>query len=127
MFVILMHIHQYTALYRICCHVVHIREWTSKDPVLSRVMLYINSGWPADLGNDFKPYENKRLELTSHMGCLLWNNRVVIPLPGRATVLNELYEGHPGISRMKSLAQTIAGGVVARHGQRNRRKSPSMC
>ena len=41
------------------------------------------------------------------MGCLLWNNRVVIPLPGRAIVLNELHEGHPGTSRMKSLARTI--------------------
>ena len=32
---------------------------------------------------------------------------MVIPLPGRAIVLNELHEGHPGISRMKSLARTI--------------------
>ena len=32
---------------------------------------------------------------------------MIIPLPGRAIVLNELHEGHPGISRMKSLARTI--------------------
>ena len=35
----------------------------------------------------------------------MWGSRIVIPPPGRETVLHELHEGHPGITRMKSLAR----------------------
>ena len=35
----------------------------------------------------------------------MWGNRVVIPKPGREAVLDELHEGHPGISKMKALAR----------------------
>ena len=35
-------------------------------------------------------------------------NRVVIPQAGRAAVMRELYEGHFGICRMKSLAHSVA-------------------
>ena len=35
----------------------------------------------------------------------MWGSRIVIPPPGRETVLHELHEGHPGITHMKSLAR----------------------
>ena len=35
----------------------------------------------------------------------MWGTRVVIPPPGRTAVLQELHEGHPGISKMKALAR----------------------
>ncbi len=35
----------------------------------------------------------------------MWGTRVVVPPPGRDAVLQELHEGHPGITRMKSLAR----------------------
>ena len=38
--------------------------------------------------------------------CILWGSRVVIPLPGRQRIIDELHAGHPGISRMKSLARS---------------------
>ena len=38
---------------------------------------------------------------------VLWGNRVMIPLTLRPAVLQILHEGHPGISRMKSLAQGV--------------------
>ena len=39
--------------------------------------------------------------------CILWGSRVVVPPPGRSLILQELHEGHPGISRMKSLARMV--------------------
>ena len=36
---------------------------------------------------------------------MVWGSRVIIPLAGQVTVLNELHQGHPGVSRMKSLAR----------------------
>ena len=38
-------------------------------------------------------------------GCILWGNHVVVPLPGRKGVLDELHETHPGARRMKGLAR----------------------
>ena len=38
----------------------------------------------------------------------MWGNRVVVPQAGRKRVMEQLYDGHPGISRMKSLARSFA-------------------
>ena len=46
-------------------------------------------------------------ELSIEDGCVLWGCRVVIPSVGREKVLEELHAGHPGISRMKSLARGV--------------------
>ncbi|CAG2228697.1 Uncharacterized protein K02A2.6 [Mytilus edulis] len=43
---------------------------------------------------------------TTPDGCILWGGRVIIPQPGREAMLNELHQGHPGITRMKSLARS---------------------
>ena len=39
--------------------------------------------------------------------CILWGNRVVTPPAGQQKVIEELHEGHPGISRMKSLIRSF--------------------
>ena len=43
-------------------------------------------------------------ELSIEDGCLLWGNRIVVQAAGQAKVTEEIYIGHPGISRIKSLA-----------------------
>ena len=84
-----------------------IKTWTRKDPILSRVLNYVLQGWPAAIEDDkLKPFVTRKLELSSHDGCLLWGNRVVIPPPGRETIIQELHEGHPGVTRMKMLARS---------------------
>ena len=81
-----------------------IRTWTSKDYKLSRVLQYVQCGWLENGDSDVESYSTRRLELSSYEGCLMWGMRVV-PLPGRTAVLQELHEGHPGISKMKALAR----------------------
>ncbi|XP_003369043.1 putative integrase core domain protein, partial [Trichinella spiralis] len=41
-----------------------------------------------------------------HKGCLLWGNRVAIPIQARSGLLTMLHDGHPGIVRMKALARS---------------------
>ena len=48
-----------------------------------------------------------RNELSAQDGCILQGSRVIIPPAGRQSVLTLLYEGHLGISRMKSLARSF--------------------
>ena len=85
-----------------------IKSWTETDPVLSRVRRMLATGWKYSSDPDLKTYQQRRTELSLHDGCVLWGSRVVIPPPGRERILNELHEGHPGISKMKSLARCFA-------------------
>ena len=84
-----------------------IKEWSDKDPVLSRVHRFVLSGWSNGVSNDpqLKPFYNHREELSVVNGVVLWGARVVIPAAGREIILEQLHDTHPGISRMKALAR----------------------
>ncbi len=51
------------------------------------------------------PYIQRREELSTEDGCVLWGERVAVPPQLQAQVVNEVQEGHPGIGRMKSFAR----------------------
>ena len=82
-----------------------IQAWTRRDSKLSRVLHHVQKGWPTEGDPELEPYSSHRLELSSYEGCLMWGSRIIVPPPGRQAVLLELHEGHPGTSRMKSLAR----------------------
>ena len=64
-----------------------IRTWTSRDPKLSKVLQYVLQGWPSEGDSELEPYSSRRLELSAFEGCILWGSRVIVPPPGRQTVL----------------------------------------
>ena len=82
-----------------------IQRWTKGDKKLSRVFQFVQQGWPSNGDPDLEPYSSCWLELSTYEGCLLWGTRVVVPPPGRQAVFRELHEGHPGMTRMKSLSR----------------------
>ena len=85
-----------------------IRQWTSRDPILSKIINMVYHGHDIDGTNlDFKPYQVRQTELSIEEGILLWGSRVVIPPQGRDVLLQELHEGHPGVVRMKALARGL--------------------
>ncbi|KRZ77842.1 Transposon Tf2-6 polyprotein [Trichinella papuae] len=84
-----------------------IARMSLKDPVISRVLNWAWKGWPAKLSDEkFKPFFIRQLEISVHKGCLLWGNRVVIPIQARSRLLTMLHDGHSGIVRMKALARS---------------------
>ena len=84
-----------------------IKEWTDKDPIISRVRRLIQTGWTISSPSaDLAPYHHRHTELSVLLdGCLLWGSRV-IPRAGHHIVLNQLHDTHPGISKMKMLARS---------------------
>ena len=85
-----------------------IKNWTSRDPIHSQVLTYMQQDWPDVCPQEeLKPFWNRKMELASLDGCILWNSRAVIPKQGQQQVLQELHDGHPGISKMKSLARSF--------------------
>lgn len=88
-----------------------IRSFIDKDPLLSKVKKFVQSGWPSqepEEGPEILPYRRRKEELSLEDGCLLWGRRVIIPPQARTKVLIELHEAHPGIVRMKTLARVFA-------------------
>ena len=85
----------------------HIREWTNRDPKMSRVRDMVKKGWSHTNDPELRPYQRRSQELSVQDGCILIGSRVVIPPAGRERVLELLHEGHIGICRMKSLARGI--------------------
>ena len=83
-----------------------IKQWTAKDPVLSKVSDLVRHGGPRDKAA-ISPYHKYWKELSVQDGCLLQGNRVIIPAKGRHAVLELLHEGHPGNNRMKGLARSF--------------------
>ena len=79
---------------------------TRTDPLLAKVMTYVNSGWPNHIPPELKPNCQRKHEITIEGYCLLWGIRVLIPKKLHQKVLQELHLDHPGISRMKSLARS---------------------
>ena len=57
-----------------------IRQWTRRDPILSKIINMVYHGYDIDGTNlDFKPYQVRQTELSIEEGILLWGSRVVIP------------------------------------------------
>ncbi|XP_043944941.1 uncharacterized protein K02A2.6-like [Protopterus annectens] len=94
-----------------------LSEWTRKDPVLARVFQWVQQGWTTQQPDPvFRPYEVRKTELSVQDGCVLWGARVIIPPPGRRALLQQLHQGHVGITRMKALAQSYFWWPKLDHG-----------
>ena len=84
-----------------------IAELTKRDACMGKVLRFIEDGWPSEVEPQLKPYWSKRKELLMQNGCIIWENRVVIPPSCRNSVLGELHGGHPWMSRMKAIARGL--------------------
>ena len=83
-----------------------LRQATNHDPLLSKVLVFVQSGWPPGSTKELKPYFDRRLELSVEQGCLMWGIRVIVPSELQQKVLTELHSGHQGTVKMKALARS---------------------
>nr|XP_047141340.1 uncharacterized protein K02A2.6-like [Hydra vulgaris] len=85
-----------------------LRVATYNDPILGVVLNKVLDGglMMEESKVELKPYTSRFPELSTEGGCLLWGRRVVVPRVLRETVLEELHEVHPGVSKMKALARS---------------------
>ena len=79
---------------------------TRRDPLLSKVLRYARTGWPAEVPNELCPFWRRREEIVVEGDCILWGTRVIVPEKLRQQILSELHRGHPGVVRMKALARS---------------------
>ena len=78
--------------------------YTNRDSMLSKVINYINHGWPNKIEEQLKPYFRHKSKFSAENSYILWGSRVIIPMQLRTKVLTEIHDSHPGIVKMKNLA-----------------------
>lgn len=84
-----------------------LQKETVKDTLLSRVLSYLNDGWPVEVEvRELRPFLNRKSELYEELGCIMWGHRVVIPQACQEKVLRELHDTHMGIVKTKALARS---------------------
>lgn len=88
-----------------------IAHATSLDPILSKVCEITATGWPIHNMFTNNPaldvYFKLRDSLSLEKKCLMFANRVVIPLSLQSQVLKIIHQGHPGVVRSKLLARSV--------------------
>ena len=83
-----------------------IRQWTDRDSVLSNVRSLVQFGWETTSDGSLKPFKQQKEEQSVHDRCVLWGDGVIVPPAGHSVVLEELHDGHPGVTKMKQLARS---------------------
>jgi transposase InsO family protein len=79
-----------------------IREATASDRLLQRVIKFVETQWPQKVHQkDLKPFFHLRHLLSVEQGCLLREERLVLPVHLSKRLLRLAHAGHPGIVRMK--------------------------
>ena len=88
-------------------NIKHVRQWTERDPVLSKVCRLVQQGWETTDNQQLQPFQIRKEELSVQDFCVLWGSRVIIPDAGQEKVLDILHDGHPGITMIKQLTRSI--------------------
>ena len=103
-----------------------IREWTRRDPVLSKVYQFTLNGWPHHCQDvRLHPYLSRKAELTIEGGCVVWGNRVIVPPQGREQVIAELHEAHPGYIWWPNMDRELENAVKSCPQCQRHQKSPA--
>ena len=84
-----------------------LAEETSKDRILKILKTAIEEGFSRNLGVDIADYTRYRDSLYITEGVILYQDRVVVPLSLRETILQGLHSAHQGVSAMQARAQAI--------------------
>ena len=84
-----------------------VAEASRQDPTMCKVMYFTTHGWSTSAGAVFPSFYRIREELSVESGCLMWANRVVVPVSLRSSLLEELHQDHLGVSKMKAIARSF--------------------
>ncbi len=72
------------------------------DKVQQRILMYVRTGWPASIKSlepGLRQYWSIRDDISVVDGLIMAGSRIVIPEQSRSQVLQEIHEGHQGITK----------------------------
>ena len=78
------------------------------DEGLQKVVSLVKDGWPhylSSVDSALRPYYDRKELLTVNKGFLMLGSRIVVPLSERYRVLQDIHQGHLGITKCQSRAR----------------------
>ncbi|XP_058457000.1 uncharacterized protein K02A2.6-like [Malaya genurostris] len=78
---------------------------TKNDKILQQVLFFLKRGWPERMEKCFKDIYSQHHDLEEVDGCLLFQDRVIIPESLKSLMLKLLHTNHIGIVKMKQQAR----------------------
>lgn len=82
-----------------------IAKKSKTDLFLAKVTDFIINGWPAKVENSWRHVFSLRFDLEVVKGCILFQDRVFIPVSLRHNILKLLHTNHNGIVKMKQMTR----------------------
>lgn len=85
-----------------------IQRETKSDSTLNEIKKFVQKGWPQfnRVSLTLQDYYKYRNEITTENDCLIWNNKIIIPLTLRQAILKDLHRTRMGMVKLKSLARS---------------------
>lgn len=85
-----------------------ISKATKSDAELQKVIAFIRKGWPQKVAESspLKRFHAARAHLSESDGLVLYQDRIVIPTVLRSDILNQLHEGHQGLTKCRERARS---------------------
>ena len=84
-----------------------ISEHTYSDNKLSQLVKHIKYGIQINNNSEISCFKSVFRKMSIYKGCILYENRVVIPSSLQKQVLAQFHEGHPGMTAMKGLMRAV--------------------
>lgn len=80
---------------------------TQSDAELQKVITFIRKEWPRKMaeGSPLHGYYAARSHLSESDSLVLYHDRIVVPAVLRAGVLDQLHEGHQGLTKCRERAK----------------------
>ena len=82
-----------------------IAQETEKNSLLQRIQKFIVHGWPDKPNPEITEIHTHYQDLEIVDGCILFQDRVIIPHTMQNMILKMLHKNHTGITKMKQLAR----------------------
>ena len=82
-----------------------MKHETSRDSVSQKIIKIIQTGWPRSkkaLPEDLKEYWKHKSVVSESEGIVLKDQRILVPIAVRSTILKKLHQGHPGIEKNRN-------------------------
>ncbi|XP_073710074.1 uncharacterized protein [Misgurnus anguillicaudatus] len=84
-----------------------IRRVTQNDTELQKVITFVRKGWPRKIavGSPLHGYYAARSHLSESDGLVTYHDRIVVPAVLRPGVIDQLHEGHQGLTKCRERAK----------------------
>lgn len=83
----------------------NIKSAIVHDSEFCKIINYVLNGWPQEVPDNLKMYQQYKSELYVINGLLVYNQRIAIPSVMRTDILAKLHESHQGLHKCRERAQ----------------------